>query len=38
VGYSPGSNDVSIEAEGSPLLTSVTRKRLVKTEKTLRVV
>jgi hypothetical protein len=30
-GYSPDSNDVSIEAEESTLLISVTRKRLVKT-------
>jgi hypothetical protein len=31
VGYSPDSNDVSAEAEETPLLRSVTRKRLVKT-------
>jgi hypothetical protein len=31
VGYSPDSNDVSTEAEESPLLRAVTRKRLVKT-------
>jgi hypothetical protein len=28
--YSPGGDDVSTEAEESPLLRSVTRKRLVK--------
>jgi hypothetical protein len=28
-GYSPDSNDVSTEADESPLLRSVTRKRLV---------
>jgi hypothetical protein len=32
VGYSPDSNDVSTEAEESPLLRSVTRKRLVKAD------
>jgi hypothetical protein len=31
MGYSPDSNDVSIEAEESALLRSVTGKRLVKT-------
>jgi hypothetical protein len=30
-GYSPDSNDVSTEAEGSPLLGVVTKQRLVKT-------
>jgi hypothetical protein len=30
-GYSPDSNDVSTKAEESPLLRSVTRKRLVNT-------
>jgi hypothetical protein len=29
--YSPDSNDVSVEAEESPLLEAVTRKRLLKT-------
>jgi hypothetical protein len=32
VGYSPNSNDVSTEAEESPLLRPVTRKRLVKAD------
>jgi hypothetical protein len=32
VGYSPDSNDVSSEAVQSPLLKSVTRKRLVKAD------
>jgi hypothetical protein len=32
VGYSPDSNDVSTEAEESPLLEAVTRKRLLKTQ------
>jgi hypothetical protein len=31
VRYSPDSNDVSTEAEESPLLTAVTKQRLVKT-------
>jgi hypothetical protein len=31
VGYSPGSNDVSTEAEEFPLLQAVTRKRSVET-------
>jgi hypothetical protein len=31
VGYSPDSNDVSTEAEESPLLRAVTKQRLVKT-------
>jgi hypothetical protein len=30
VGYSPDSNDVSIEAEKSPLLRAVTKQRVVK--------
>jgi hypothetical protein len=34
VGYSPGSNDMSIEAEKSQLLEVVTRKRLVETGNT----
>jgi hypothetical protein len=34
VGYSPDSKDVSAEAEESPLLEAVTRKRLVKTQQT----
>jgi hypothetical protein len=32
VGYSPGSNAVSTEAEESPLLEVVARERLVKTQ------
>jgi hypothetical protein len=32
VGYSPDSNDVSTEAKESPLLGTVTRKRLVKAD------
>jgi hypothetical protein len=32
VGYSPDSNDVNTEAEESPLLKSVARKRLVKAD------
>jgi hypothetical protein len=32
VGYSPDNNDVSTEAEESPLLRSVTGKRLVKAD------
>jgi hypothetical protein len=32
VGYSPDSNDVSIEAEESPFLRFVTGKRLVKAD------
>jgi hypothetical protein len=32
--YSPGSNKVSAEAENSPSLETVTRERLVKTQKT----
>jgi hypothetical protein len=31
VGYSPESNDVSTEAEESPLLRSITKQRLLKT-------
>jgi hypothetical protein len=31
VGYSPDSNDVSTEAEDSPLLRTVTKQRLMKT-------
>jgi hypothetical protein len=31
VGYSPNSNDISTEAEGSPVLRGVTKQRLVKT-------
>jgi hypothetical protein len=31
VGYSPDSNDVSIEAEESPLLEAAARERLLKT-------
>jgi hypothetical protein len=31
VGYSPDSNDVSTEAEGSRFLRAVTKQRLVKT-------
>jgi hypothetical protein len=34
VGYSPDSNEVSAEAEESPLLEAVTRDRLVKTQQT----
>jgi hypothetical protein len=30
VGYSPDSNDVITEAEGSPMLIAVTKQRLVK--------
>jgi hypothetical protein len=32
VGYSPDSNDVSTEAEESPLLGDVVRERLVRTQ------
>jgi hypothetical protein len=42
VGYSPDSNDVSTEAEESPLLRAITKQRLIKTlqagENTLHVV
>jgi hypothetical protein len=31
MGYSPNTNDVSAEAEESPLLKAVTKQRLVKT-------
>jgi hypothetical protein len=34
VGYPPPRNDVGIEAEESPLLTAVTKQRLVKTLQT----
>jgi hypothetical protein len=34
VGYSPDSNEVSAEAEESPLLEAVTWERLVKKQKT----
>jgi hypothetical protein len=34
VGYSPDSNDVSTEADESPLLRAVTKQRLLKTSQT----
>jgi hypothetical protein len=34
VGYSPDINEVSAEAEDSPLLEAVTRERLAKTQQT----
>jgi hypothetical protein len=34
VGYFPGSNEVSVEAEESPLLEPITGEQLVKTQQT----